>query len=406
MSASVFEEMKSYIGFSDDDAANIATLKPCVQPHISQIVDTFYVVIMRHADARQILERGENRLVRLHQTLREWLESLFVGVYDDGYHKQRSLIGRVHVRVGLPQHYMITAMEVIWQNLECCIRKADPADVHEKLRSLHKLLALELGIMLDTYKETYSASVRQNERSAVEEQLTRAQHLAQIGQLAASLAHEIKNPLAGISGAIQIIREDMTPDHHHHAIIGEILAQIKRLDNAVKDLLIYARPVPPDLAPRRVNDIVKRIMAFIHDDNGARNASIRFDASPSDPLIIADDANIEQLVLNLLLNATQASPDEGVVVVSTEARNDVVLLIVQDAGRGMSSEARLRAFEPFYTTKARGTGLGLPICKRIVDAHAGTIVIDSSSDNGTCVTVQLPSATELQSPAVEPIKDR
>ena len=107
---------------------------------------------------------------------------------------------------------------------------------------------LDLAVMLESYQESYAEQVRRSERSAVEEKLTRAEHLAEIGQLAASLAHEIKNPLAGISGAIQVFRDTMPHNNPHRPILTEILGQINRLDATVKDLLLYARPLPPKSA--------------------------------------------------------------------------------------------------------------------------------------------------------------
>jgi signal transduction histidine kinase len=156
------------------------------------------------------------------------------------------------VQVGLPQQYMFAAMQVVWEELERGIRRQGVKDAAAKLASLHKLLTLELAVMLDSYKQSYSEQIRQTEREAVQERLTEARHLAQIGHLAASLAHEIKNPLAGISGAIQVIRDSMKPNEPHRPILDEVLRQVIRLDGTVKDLLVNARPKPPRFRPCRI----------------------------------------------------------------------------------------------------------------------------------------------------------
>lgn len=395
MSQSIFDDMKKYVGFDAKDADAIVSLKPIVAPHFERIVDEFYDVLLQSPGASAVLLVDDGRLHRLRDSLEDWLDTFFSGVYGAEFEEQRNRIGRAHVRVGLPQRYMITGIEILRQCLRRVVEESEDAGQYSaKIPSLDKLLTLELGIMLETYKESYSANLRESERSAVEEQLTRAQHLAQIGQLSASLAHEIKNPLAGISGAIQIIREGLPREHHHYDIIGEVLAQIKRLDNAVKDLLVYSRPAPPKLAACRLNSVIKRMSQMVSDGSDARQADIELDLGDEDPVILADEANIEQLVLNLLLNAAHAAHDCGAVAATTRSRDHHVEFVVKDSGPGMSVETMGRAFEPFFTTKARGTGLGLPICKRIVESHAGRIKIESTPGAGTTVRVQLPLASE------------
>lgn len=388
VSPSIFNELKAYIGFGPQDEQNVRALGPEVAPFFDQVVQRFYDEIGRHPGAAAVLKDAA-QLSRLHAKLHEWLRTLFSGKYDTDYARQRSEIGRVHVRVGLAQHYMFAAMEVIWQELESRSRQAGIPDVDNKLRSLHKLLTIETGIMLENYKGSYTEQVRQTERDAVQERLTRAEHLAQIGQLAASLAHEIKNPLAGISGAIQVIREGIAPDDPRRPILAEVLRQIDRLDGTVKDLLEYARPRPPRFKSCDLHRVVDRVLTVLRAEPELRRVAVRFENSSAPP-IMADESQIEQLVMNLVLNAVQASADGSSVIVAIASQPEAVELAVIDQGHGMDPVVARRAVEPFFTTKAKGTGLGLPICQKIVEMHAGTLSIDTAVGEGTTVTVRLP----------------
>jgi signal transduction histidine kinase len=390
MTPSLFEEMKDYVGFDARDASNLRVLGPVVEPHIPRIVDRFYREIQRQPGARQVLSGGPAQQARLRKQLHQWVKTLFCGRYDEGYCERRFRIGHAHVRAGLPQHYMFTAMEVVRQELESAVLGAGLPDPNEKLGSLYKLLSLELAMMLESYRESYSEQVRQIERSAVQERLTQAEHLARIGRLAASLAHEIKNPLAGISGAIQVIRDDLTGDDPRRPILAEILRQINRLDGTVKDLLVYARPQPPRFQRCELGHVVEHVLAVLRREPEAQRVRFELHNDPPVPPLEADENQLEQLLMNLLMNAAHASSDGSAVRLRATVSGDMVRLDVEDSGAGMDAETCRRAFEPFFTTKARGTGLGLSICDRIVRAHGGSISIQSALRRGTTVTVRLP----------------
>ncbi|HUU95822.1 MAG TPA: ATP-binding protein [Phycisphaerae bacterium] len=384
-----FKDMKNYIAFGTRDAANLRALAVQVRPHLPAVVARFHREIQRHPRTRAVLSEGPEQVQRLLVAVTEWLESLFCGQYDAEYCRQHAQIGRVHARAGLPQHFMFTAMEVVWQELSQAVRQADPPDAEAGLRALHKLLTLETGIMLESYWESRAAEIRQFERNAVRERLTQAEQLAQIGHLAASLAHEIKNPLAGISGAIQVIRDGMDLEDQWRPILEEVLRQTNRLDGTVKDLLVYARPRPPRFQRCKLNRLIERVLTVLRREPDLQRVRVDYINSRQLPLY-GDEAQIEQLVMNLLHNAAHASPDGGLVRVLTTSNADGLRLVVEDQGQGMDQETCQRAFEPFFTTKARGTGLGLPICRKIVDAHGGTISIRSAVGQGTTVTVRLP----------------
>lgn len=402
MSDTSFDDMKRRIGFMEDDAAYLRALGEAIESHYPEITEAFYRWLFADPRALRVFSGGDEQLARQRHVFGRWLEECFSGVYDDEYYHKRLQIGRTHVRVGLPQEYMLLAVEIVWQEVRRVALELRPQRFDEMMVAFHKLLTLELAIMLESYKEGYSSQIRQEERSVAEEKLTRSEHLATIGQLAASLAHEIKNPLAGISGAIQVIRDGMKPNDPHRTIIHEILGQIDRLDAAVKDLLIYARPRPPELAPCDLAAIVLRVIRLMRDTPLFQRVRLSVSAEEGLPYVAGDANQLEQLVLNLLVNAVQACQPGKDVSVTLRGVNQMVRMAVKDGGCGMDPVTAVRAFEPFFTTKAKGTGLGLPICRKIVEAHGGKIDLRSEVGVGTEVMVDIPqvrSATPATSPA-------
>ncbi len=390
MAKLMLDEMKRLVGFGTDEAKQVRALRPHVSPHLPRIVDRFYEELLRHPTAATVLGGNETQLAALRRALHHWLEDLFTSRYGEAYYRTRVRIGETHVRVGLPQHLMLLGMELVWQELLSILKEAGVADLDRKLSSLHKLLTIELVIMLESYKDSYSLQIRRTERSAAEEKLTRTAHLAEIGQLAASLAHEIKNPLAGISAAIQILRDDMAGDDPHQPVVKEIFGQIRRLDETVKDLLQFARPTPPNLKEVSLYNAVNRVLSVVGKQPEYHRIRMELDGDAEDSSVQADEVQIEQLLMNIILNAAHASGEEGVVRIGIHPNASTVRLTVSDNGQGMSAEVRDRAFEPFYTTKAKGTGLGLSICRRIMEVHRGRIELQSDPGKGSTVVVEFP----------------
>lgn len=392
MDSAVLNEMKQYLGFSEADVANLIALRDFARPLIPEVVQRFYAELQRHPSAREVFRGGEEQMARLRRLLGQWMSELFDGDYGVEYLEKRYRIGFTHVRVNLPQRFMFLGMEVVRRELWALLRAAGVPDIEAKLESLQHLLVLDLAIMVDSYKLGYTEHVRQIERMAMEERLDRAEQLAEIGQLAASLAHEIKNPLAGISGAIQVIGDQMQPDDPHRAIIHEILRQINRLDATVKDLLQYARPRPPRLTVVSLKTIVERALKVLMGEPALNGRVLNYTSDGDDVCVEADDGQIEQVLLNLVLNAADASREGQTIEVIVNGDDQLARLRVRDSGRGMTPEVLARALEPFYTTKARGTGLGLSICQRIIQRHHGMLRLESKVGQGTTVTVELPRA--------------
>lgn len=388
-----FEQMKAWVGLTSVAQERLRKVGPSLYPHLQQVVDRFYNAILQDPEAKAVF-RDENQLKHTSEMLHAWLVGLFGGVYGEAYFKQRSQIGEAHVRVDLPQRFVFTAMGVVRQELSRHIRALNLQDEEQTSDALHTLLDLELGIMLETYRESYIDKVRKADRIIMRRELEGVQHMATIGQLAASLAHEIKNPLAGISGAVQIIFKEMEESNPHRQIIHEILRQIDRLDAAVIDLLIYARPKPPALQLADMGEVVRNCLSVLKGDPLLRAISISCEGTDQQVEAMIDPGQIDQVISNLVLNAAQACDGNGEIRVKLASNDQELVLSVKDNGVGMPEETRERALEPFFTTKTKGTGLGLPICDRIIQAHHGNLRIESTPNVGTLIEVHIPRSPQ------------
>jgi signal transduction histidine kinase len=227
------------------------------------------------------------------------------------------------------------------------------------------------------------------------QQLERADRLASIGEMAAGIAHEIKNPLAGISAAVTIIKDDMSVDDPRGAILGEVVDQVKRLDKTVNDLLFFGKPSLPELIWVDINTILTITLKFASQHRGGANIERHIELQSDLPPVYADGKQMQQVFLNILLNAYQAMPDGGVLGITSSLvlRDDIqyVRVDISDTGAGIPIQILEKIFTPFYTTKAQGTGLGLPICSKLVKLHNGDISVSSNHLTGTVFTVELPA---------------
>lgn len=212
--------------------------------------------------------------------------------------------------------------------------------------------------------------------------------LARIGEMAAVIAHEVKNPLAGVRGAIQVIGRRLSPGGRDAAIIDEIIARIDALDDLMKDLLLFARPPQLRLASLDVVALAKDTSMLLGDDPNARDICVEVEGSA--PAVMADAKLLNIVLLNLLLNAAHAMQGRGTIRISVTTDDLTCRIAVADTGPGIPPGIRERVFTPFFTTKPRGTGLGLSTAKRFIEAHHGRMSVTCPPAGGTIVAIELP----------------
>ena len=221
-------------------------------------------------------------------------------------------------------------------------------------------------------------------------QMSRAEHLATMGELAAGLAHEIRNPLAGIAGVMDIIGRDVPASSPAQDVLKDVREEVLRINKIVTELLETARPKAPHMQLADLNATVEHTLMFAREQAGAKPIQFLFTRDPDLAAIEHDPAQIHQVLLNLMLNAIQAIGGPGTVTVKVERRNQMAAVSVEDTGPGISPETLNNIFRPFFTTKGHGTGLGLSLAKRIVEDHGGRIEVASMPGHGCTFTMLLP----------------
>ncbi|MDY7228236.1 protoglobin domain-containing protein [Hyalangium rubrum] len=362
MAETLFEELKRYVGFSPEDTQALLALHSVTREHFARIAEVFYARILEHEGARKALEGGESQVGHLKGTLQVWMDQLLRGPWDEAYYELRCRIGRIHVRIALPQHYMFGAMNVLRQEFNAIIDshyRERPAELNAVRRALGKILDLELAIMLHTYREDLLAQQARNER------------LSTFGQLVGSIGHELRNPLGVIETSLFILKGRLQPGDErtakHLERIGE---QVTIANRIVSDLLDMIRDRPLKSEPVRLADVWLSATMTLQRPPGV---SLSERGLSELPLVQGDANQLRQVFVNLVENAIQAVGEAGSVELTARALPDAVELILEDSGPGVSDTIRRRLFEPLMTTKARGIGLGLPLVKRILERHGGSI---------------------------------
>jgi len=235
-----------------------------------------------------------------------------------------------------------------------------------------------------------AVSIDVTERKEAEEKLVRQEALARLGTMAAVVAHEVKNPLAGIGGAIQVLRDRLPARAADREILTEVLGRLKGLNALVQDLLDFARPRAPRFARVDLGTTLRETAALLAADPAFSGLAVEIEGP--DVTLVGDADFLRDVFHNLLLNGAQAAGGKGPLRVRIEAERERCRVTVRDPGSGIPDDLADKVFEPFFTTKHRGTGLGLSIARRLVEAHGGTLTLSSAPGGGTAAVVELPLA--------------
>ena len=228
-------------------------------------------------------------------------------------------------------------------------------------------------------------------RVRLEEQLREQATLVKLGEMAAVIAHEIKNPLAGIRGAMQVFASRMAPESAPPQVLKEIITRIDALDQMMKDLLLFARPPKPRRVRTDVVPLVEMTADLLSQDPSLREVNIEVGGAA--PPVSADPDMLRIVFQNLMINSAHAMHGKGSIRVAVDTFDSTCQIAFIDNGPGIPPEIREKIFTPFFTTKSRGSGLGLPTTKRLVEAHDGRVAIDCPPTGGTTVVVHLPLDT-------------
>ena len=377
MAETLFEELKRYVGFGPPDELALRMLHPVARPQFERISEVFYQRILEHEAARKALVEGESMVGRLRHTLVAWMEKLLTGPWGPDYYELRARIGRKHVDIALPQHYMFGAMNVLRQELNAVIDAAfiqEPDMLRTQRMALGKVLDLELAIMLHTYREDLLSQQARNER------------LSTFGQLVGSIGHELRNPLGVMESSLYILRGRMAAgDERAKKHIDRLAEQLGIANTIITDLLDMIRDKPLSTQKVRLRDVVEAAALQLRLPLGVEPLSQL-------PDVNGDPSQLRQVFVNLLQNAQQAAGPAGTVTVDAESNALDVMVGVSDSGPGVDASVRARLFEPLVTTRQKGIGLGLALVKRIVERHGGRVGYEPR-EQGARFVVRLPRST-------------
>jgi len=378
----LFDEIKRYVGFDGRDEELLRGMRERIRPHVAPIIDDFYDHILGHSGARSAITGGMAQVERLKGTLRAWMDGLFTGPWDYDYYELRARIGRRHVQIDLPQQYMFTAVNVIRGHLVDVVLDTanDLRRARDELHAIDKLLDMELAIMLHTYREDYLSRMQKTER------------LATFGQMVASIGHELRNPLGVMESSLFLLRGRVGTDERVVRHLDKIESQIRVSNRIISDMLDIVRDRPVTRRPIAA----AALFAAARESVPARDGiSLTEEIAADLPPLLIDAEQVRQVFVNLLANAYDAAGPGGFVrVVARMVGESEMEILVSDSGPGIDPAVRARLFEPLVTTKSKGIGLGLPLCKRIVERNGGTIHVTAGPLPGAAFSVRLPAGKE------------
>jgi signal transduction histidine kinase len=379
MAETVLEELQRYVNWSREDEVALQALLPVARPHFERISTVFYDRILDHEEARKALVGGESSVGRLKVTLVAWMDRLLAGPWDNDYFELRCRIGRVHVRIALPQHYMFAAMNVLRRELNAVIDghyAARPHELAAARAAVAKGLDIELAIMLHTYREDLLA------------QQSRVERLSTFGQLVGSIGHELRNPLGVMETSLFILKSRLKDDERAAKHVGRIGEQLVIANSIITDLLDMIRDKPLSRERLGLAQVVEAAAAAVKRPERVR---LQLEGLFDVPEVDGDASQLRQVFVNLIDNAVHAAGAQGEVWVRASAGHSEVEVTVEDSGKGIDPAIRARLFEPLITTKAKGIGLGLALVKRIVERHGGSIAY-APLEKGARFVVRLPRA--------------
>lgn len=379
-------EVLAYVDLSEVEQGLLRELHPKLEPYFPAIADRFYDAVCANPTAASVLS-GPRQVERLRHTLVEWMSSGLVGPYDDGFHEKRSRIGRRHVEIGLQQQYMFTAMNVVrtaYTDYICKLYAGEAACA--TLRAVNKLLDVELSLMLRHYQLDSEKKLVQREHHI------QSERLVAMRTLSAGLAHEVRNPLNAARLQLELLERRLRRQFGDDPKLVEPseLAnhEITRLTALLDDFLAFARPPELHLSDQDVVEICQHVLELEKPLAEKRGIELAFREPPALDAQI-DTGKIHQVVQNLVRNGLEAAPRGGHVTIELHDGRGAVHIRITDDGPGIPEDVLARIYEPFFSTKEGGTGMGMAIVHSLVTLHGGTIDV-TTGKTGTSFEITVP----------------
>jgi signal transduction histidine kinase len=405
----LWEEIKRFLEFTPEDAARLVAAREEFGPDIARIVDRFYDHLLSFPATRDLLQVADVG-GRLKAQQQQYLESLSGGRYGPEYLVNRLQIGLVHERIGLAPRWYIGAYWLYFRELLPSVSPGAPPAEQAALKSLVKVFLLDMILVMESYIGRTLAIVReQNERleQIVLErtrQLTKWERLAAVGSMAAKVAHEIRNPLSSITLNTELLNDEITA--YRGADTGEAIdllraigGELDRLSRLVEEYLQFARMPRLDLESVDLRDFIRQIVKFLSPELARQEIRTEVEV-PESPLVVDIDPNqFRQAILNLLRNSQEAMPAGGRLLVQVREREDRgVEITIVDTGVGIAPADLEKVFDPFYSTKDTGTGLGRAFVQQVAQEHGAEVHCTSQSERGAAFRITLPERMRSRPP--------
>jgi signal transduction histidine kinase len=380
------DELVQYVQLSAHERGLLRELHEPLAPHFPAIADRFYAAIHANSGAASVLI-APDMVDRLRGTLIDWMSSGLLGPYDDRFYAKRSRIGRRHVQIGLAQHYMFSAMNVVRSAyLDHIVALYTPEQAFDVLRAVNKLLDIELAVMLRHYQ------LDSEERMLDRERRVQADRMSAMQTLSAGLAHEVRNPLNAARLQLELLERRLRRAVDDPKLVepSELANhEIERLTDLLDDFLAFARPPELHRHDHDVVEICKHVVDLEQPLAQRRNIALAL-AEHAPVVAQVDPGKLHQVVQNLVRNGLEAAPSGGHVRIEVgNGGENQVHISVSDDGPGIPPDVLPRIYEPFFSTKESGTGMGMAIVHSLVMLHGGHIAI-STSPGGTTFDVTMP----------------
>jgi signal transduction histidine kinase len=383
----ILDQLLAYVQLREDDCARLRGLHGKLAPHFARIAERFYEAVWANPGAAEVLS-GPAQVERLRVTLIDWMSTGLLGPYDLAFNEKRSRIGRRHVQIGLAQHYMFTAMNVVRAAyLDKIAELYEPADALLVVRSVDKLFDVELALMLRHYQ------LVSEERLVTRERAIQSDRLTALQTMSAGLAHEVRNPLNAAKLQLDLLERRLRRQIDDAKMLEPVeLArqEIARLTRLLDEFLAFARRPELRLAETDVIAIARHVVELEHVLAEQLGASLAIAPAPAPVIAHVDAGKLHQIIQNLVRNALEAAGAGGRAGVAIAVEAGELHVRVTDSGKGIPDDVRDRMYEPFFSTKEGGTGMGMSIVHNFVAIHDGRIEI-STGPQGTEVDVILPA---------------
>jgi signal transduction histidine kinase len=377
-----YRELQSYVGWTDVDAERVVAAAPLLEPYLLPLIDDFYDEIERHPNARKVITGGPAQIERLKGTLVQWIRDLLAGRYDADYVARRWRVGWRHVEIGLDQVYTNVALSRLRTGLIRALHetwRGEARALKETVRSLNRLLDLDLAIIEDAYQSEYMARLKRSER------------MATLGQVAGGVAHELRNPLNVVKTSVYYLLNARNPTPEKQADhLRRIERNVDLADGVITALSNFAKVPVPNLRPIAIEPLLSEALEI---NPPGEAIAVTVECPPDLPHALGDGDQLRIALGNLIRNARDAMPQGGRLAISGRLVDGHVDVSVADSGVGIPAEDLARVMEPLYSTKARGLGLGLAITRSIVEKNQGTLRVASEPGRGSVFTVRLTAST-------------